>query len=146
MSSRHWQVTGVSDLVRFFGALPPLVPPGSVLGLAEGTPDAMLRAFFDRVRSQAEPDISMHSSPDFRRAVFIPATPACLFELAALARTRAEPEIAIHLTVVTTEGPLLEWFDLPDDPIYIAPAVPESAVSRLAADAGGKHVLRDYGV
>jgi hypothetical protein len=57
--------------------------------------------------------------------------------LAELAKRHAEEEIAIHLTALTTDGPFLEWFDAPLDPISVSPSAQSDAVFRFAHAVGG---------
>jgi hypothetical protein len=71
---------------------------------------------------------------DFRDAEYVPVNDAHMAALAALAEGHADPEIAIHVAALTPTGPLLEWFDLPEDPISISPLVTAAAVARVARE------------
>ena len=57
---------------------------------------------------------------------------------AKLADHHAEIEIANHLTAFTSDGPWLEWFDAPGDPISMPLNFPEASVARFANRIGAK--------
>jgi hypothetical protein len=76
-------------------------------------------------------------APEFDRAFVLSITESQMADLAALADRHAEPEIAVHIAAFTSDGPWLEWFDAPGDPIAISPQMPLNAVARFADEAGG---------
>jgi len=86
-----------------------------------------------------DPTESVNLGLDFVEAYYISITEKNMAKLAELAEHSAEPEIAIHLAVLFEDERLLEWFDLPDDPIYISETIRGESVSRFADSLGRKY-------
>jgi len=63
-----------------------------------------------------------------------------------LAGEHAEPEVAIHLMVVTDSGSYLEWFDLPQDPISVSSVADEGMIRQFAEAIGGDYERLENGV
>jgi len=142
--SLHWDVHGV-DLYQMFSALPALAPSGATLALADGEPSPELGEFLDQHRV-ALSETRLRAAPsEFEHASLIPVDSRTMGQLARLCQNLAEPEIAIHLAVFDGEGTLLEWYDLPDDPVAIAGSVAEDVVARFAAATGGRHQRSEPG-
>jgi hypothetical protein len=66
----------------------------------------------------------------------VPATPRTLAELALLAESHAEPELAIHFHVYRTGKVLLEWHDAFSQPLLLDGELPESKVRDFASAPG----------
>ena len=62
-----------------------------------------------------------------------------MVELAGLAGHSAEVEIALHLAVFFEDERLLEWFDLPFDPISIVETIEGESVFHFAESVGGRY-------
>ncbi len=138
--SDHWLVSEV-NLYRAIPAFPALLPEGSLVGLADGSPPRALRKFL--VDREARPDSAALTAVPrtFVRARFLPVDQATMAGLAALAETCAEPEIAIHLIALHAGTPVLEWYDIPDDPLGVTSVVAEDEVVKFAKTVGGRFAL-----
>jgi hypothetical protein len=69
----------------------------------------------------------------------LPCTADVLGELARLAESHAEPELADHVFIYAGNAALVEWPDAfaPDSPILISGAVPEHVVRAVASRLAG---------
>jgi hypothetical protein len=143
-ASEHWHVVGV-DLYRVLPALPEITAPEAVLGLADGAWSRELRRFLDRHAVAVSRDVLSKLPSEFHRARFLAADLSAIRDLLELAERHAEPEIAVHLIVLQSGGSLVEWYDLPEDPIAVSLAVEESAVARFAEMAGGRYEIAAAG-
>jgi hypothetical protein len=56
-----------------------------------------------------------------------------MLALAEIATRHAESEIAIHLCVCADNQSVLEWYDLPDDPIVVSVLIPGEMIAYFAA-------------
>lgn len=85
-------------------------------------------------------ELSLHINLtlDFAEAYYISITAQNMATLADLSEHSAEIEIALHLAIISDGERLLEWFDLPDDPISIAQLIKEETVSHFAESVGAK--------
>lgn len=137
MEGDHWRIRPVRDFTAFFRTLPLLAPPGAFLALAEGSWPAAVRAVLTRVSASPGEWSPGWLAPEFGRAYCVRVSEPHMAALARLADDHAEPEIAIHLTAFTADGPVLEWFDAPHDPIAVSLSVEADAVSRFAREVGG---------
>ena len=144
-NSAHWDIHG-ADFYRAIRALPEILTPGSVLGLADGAWSSHLRSFLDAHAAALEPDVISALPADFRRARFIRTDARTIADLAALADKHAEPEVAIHLIVLQAGSSLVEWYDLPNDPIAVSLSIDEAAVKRFAEAVGGRCEVSRSGV
>jgi hypothetical protein len=134
----HWSVVGVDDLARFFQALPLLESPSTMVGLAGGWWPDPVRSDLGMSSTNVDDVVRLALPSEFHSALFVPVTADSAAMLVHLAETRAEPEVATHLVVVRDGASLLEWFDLPGDPITIAPSISDAEVQRFADAIGGK--------
>jgi len=143
MDREHWQITGVRDFERFFQALPSLAPVPSLVAIAGGALASELR---EALRGfEQEPDSSMSGilTSEFHRAVCVPASDTAMRALIAFAREHAEPESGMFFALFTAAGPILEWYDAPDDPISVILQIPEQSVASFAGAAGGTYQRSD---
>jgi len=138
MDAPHWVVRG-ADVYRVFGALPRLAPASSLLGLADAAWPQDLREFFAVQGAQPDPSTLAAFPREFVKARFVPIKAPTMTRLTVLASSCAEPELAVHLIVVHGGNSVLEWYDVPDDPLAIALSVRESAVASFAATVAGAY-------
>jgi len=137
----HWQVDPVLDLDIFFANLPGMVPPESVLCLAEGSWSKEGKVF---IRTHMQPNSAAPSLPsEFQDAPRIPVNKETMLTLSEMATRHAAPEIAIHLCVCTRDTSILEWYDLTGDPITISLSVPEVEVARFAGKCGVRFRIQE---
>ncbi len=121
------------DLEVFFSHVRCLCPEGGSLVLAESSWSAEGREF---VSSRALP-VEEHPLPgEFDAAPSFLMTEENLSLLTAMASRHASPELAIHLAVHSDTAAVLEWYDVPDDPITVSAKVPERHVAEFAASCG----------
>jgi hypothetical protein len=133
----HWELRGVRDAVLFFSTIGAL--GGSDLFL-EGSsqPPAVQQV------------LAKHCTPGpylpERQTIWrppegwrLPCTADVLLELARLAESHAEPELADHVFIYGSNAALVEWPDAfaPDSPILISGVVPEDVVRALATRLAG---------
>lgn len=137
MDNHHWRVQGATDFSRFFPALGRLTPPASLLALADGAWPSEVQAVLSKSAAEVSALVRPSLAREFDRAFILPITESQMAELAALADRHAEPEIAIHLAAFTADGPWLEWFDAPGDPIAVSRQIPRDAIARFADEVGG---------
>jgi len=131
-------VSGV-DLYRFFDALVPLAPPNSHLGLAKGAWPRPLRRLLVERASPIDRETLLSLPAEFAKAKFLPVRPDLMSHLTSMAEHLAEPEIAISLVVFAQHSPLLEWYDVPANPLAIAGHLAEELVARFCAETGARY-------
>jgi hypothetical protein len=137
MDGHHWRIRGVAGFSRFFQALQRLAPPASFLALAAGAWPNTVRLVLSECAT--DPLVRPALVSEFDQALFVPISELEMVRLAGLADEHAEPEIAIHLAAFRADGPWLEWFDAPDDPIALSSTMPPEAVAQFALEIGGTH-------
>jgi len=136
--SSHWHIDS-ADFYRAFQAFSDVVPTGSVLGIAEGAWPPAVRAFLDEYGVTIEASVLSSLPVDFQSARFLPVNAPIMRQAEALAERQAEHEFATHLIVVNNGVSLIEWYDLPQDPITIRFSIEESLVARFATATGGRY-------
>ncbi len=146
----HWRVTGVKhiDLPLFFRALRSLVPNGSILCLAGGAWPDQVQNILDTISLNMESAGPANLGLDFAEAYYIPIMEQNMVKLAELAEHSCDVEIAVHIAVLFEDQRVLEWFDLPFDPIYIAETIQDQSVFHFAESVGGNYqkiILCDNG-
>ena len=137
MDRPHWRIRNVRDFALFFRALPILAQEGAHLALAEGVWPPEVRAFLTRTSVDLGEGVRERLAREFATAFCLDVSGANMAALADFADCHAEPEIAGHIAVLTAEGPFLEWFDVPDDPIAASSSIAEDLVSRFSREVGG---------
>jgi len=125
----HWRIKDVKDLSLFFKALPRLVPTGSVLGLSGMFTSRELMSLLPRA----------HKMDGFRDFTFVPVSDATTRDLQQLQDRRAWPGFILFVEVISQGESVLQWFDLPDDPISVALSISEKAVRDFAAATGSSY-------
>ncbi len=136
----HWRVTAVRyiDLPLFFRALRSLVPNGSILCLAGGAWPDQVQNILDTISLNMESSESVNLGLDFAEAYYISIVEENMDKLVNLAEHSAEVEIAVHLAVLFENERILEWFDLPIGPIYIAETIKVQSAFHFAESVGGE--------
>lgn len=136
----HWKIGTVKSLDAFFGALLDLVPESSVLCLGEGDPDKAIQAFF---QEYALPNSERISLIEFMSGQYLQINKNNLKELQRLADCHAAPEIATHIAVSNGSRQILEWFDVPFDPITVSLEVSEERLMKFCSGLGVKYLKED---
>ena len=141
----HWKVTGVNHFAVFFRALPFLVPTGSILCLEGGgwyDNDRVVN-ILNTISLDMESTLPANDKLDYfvdrAEGYYISITKENMAKLAELAVDSAEIEIARDLTVISDNEIILEWCDLPRDPIYISETIERESVFRFAESVGRKY-------
>lgn len=135
MDADHWQVSPAYDLADFFLALAEFAPADSTITLVCGSWSENLRSFLENVAVDHVKKGWIFTHERYT----IPISDQIMRELSCLASSHAAPEIASSIVVKHDAQKLVEWFDLPDDPISIAPDVDENKVIQLATSIGATH-------
>ena len=131
----HWEVTGVTSLPAFFRALSRLAPNNSILCLEGGVWPARVQNVFDAISLNME----LEPRPGYE-GYYFSITEEHMAKLAEVAENSAESEIAIHLFVLFgDEKGILEWYDLPNDPIHISETIEQQSVSHFAEAIGASY-------
>jgi hypothetical protein len=126
----------VGEFAAFFRAVHILDPPAVFVALAAGAGPREVQESLSQIAIDPGAAVRNRLAREFRQAVYVPVGDMQMATLATLAERHAEPEIAIHIAAFTPDGPLVEWFDAPDDPIAVSSSVPREAVSRFAQGLG----------
>ena len=135
MNESRWEVTGITSLPAFFRALPWLVPNKSVLCFEGGEWPDRAQNVLDAISLNME----LEARPGYE-GYYLSITEEHMAKLAELAENSAEPEIAIHLFMLPgDEKGILEWYDLPDDPIYISETIEQQSVAHFAEAIGASY-------
>ena len=132
----HWEIDAVKDFQAFFRALLHLVPEETILCLGNGDPDKEIRSFFEH-NSLSEPELIPLA--EFIGGEYLQINKENLSKLEDLAACHAAPEIASHLAVSDQNRQMLEWYDVPFDPITVSLEVPEENVRNFCNELGVKY-------
>ena len=133
----RWEINAVRSYSAFFRFLPTLVPPSSLLCLAEGVWDAELTSFFHRYT--CKPPDGLFQPAEFEDGAYVPIDESLLVELANISLRHAGPEIAMCVAVSCGTVQVLEWFDAPSDPISVALSIPQNAVEQFCRLVGAEY-------
>jgi len=136
----HWRIAPVRDLSAIFGNLLRLLPEGGMLCLAAGCWSKEGRGFIEE--RALPPDEARPLPRDFARAPGLRLDIETLMLLSDMATRHAAPELAVHLGCYEDGVSLLEWYDLPDDPISVPRSVPEARVAAFAEACGVTYEAR----
>ncbi len=134
-----WQLDPVKDLEVFFANLGRLVPEGATLCLAEA---AWSQEGRDFIRNRGHRPDSVPLPNEFRGEPCFGLSPEVLHHLAELASRHASPELGIHCAVFTSAGAIVEWYDLPGDPISVSSSISEERVAGFARACGVEYRWR----
>jgi hypothetical protein len=143
MDTTHpfWEVEGKTTFAALLRALGHFLPDGSVLYFEGGSPDRKLLDFFNASAIEEQTHVAV--AIFWPRPVYyhVPATPQNLAELAALAESHAEPELAVHFHAYRDGKVLLEWHDAFGQPMLLDGNIPEKQVKSFAEALGMKFKL-----
>lgn len=123
-----WRLSGSLDLSAVLGALPRLVPELTRVHIF--CPN-IASAVYEALVPFAQ--LSVHGAIGFER-VALDVAPEVFVVLAELAAAHAGPEVCEHLIGYAHSDRVLEWFDIPDDPIYVAETLPDFRIRRVARE------------
>lgn len=137
----HWRVNRISnfDFASCLRALPFLVPPDSILCLADTVWGDRVANILNTISLNMELTRPTNHNLDFDEAYYIPISNEQMAKLVELAENSAEIEIALNLAVFYDNKVILEWIDLPEPPIYISETIERESVFRFAESVGGKY-------
>ena len=130
--SPFWELQGETTFAVLLRALGDFLPAGSVLYFEGGSPDRKLLDFLNAHAIPEQTHVAVAIL--WPRPVYyhIPATPQNLAELAALAESHAEPELAVHFHAYQEEKVFLEWHDAFAQPMLIDGSIPEEHLKPFA--------------
>jgi hypothetical protein len=141
MNHQHWQLPGIPNVPGFLRSLSFLVPSDAWVALASGLFWDQLAPMVAVPSDCARPSNEALAllSPEFGDADILPVTPSLLASLEQLAASNSTSALFVHFAVFTEQGPVLEWFDAPGDPVSIAPLIHEDIVAAVALAAGAQY-------
>ncbi len=137
MDGKHWRVTGARDLAAFFRALPELLPAGSAVIVANEAWPSDFERFLEGLAIKPDAARIPASARTVSASFHVPVNKETMAELGQRANRHAEPEVATHLIGYRGDRSLLEWYDLPVDPLSIAASLDPAAVRSFASEVGG---------
>lgn len=112
------------------------MPEGAILCLGDGDPDETILSF---LHQRVLPEPERIPLIEFMKGQYLPINKGNIKELEDLAAAHAAPEIATHISVSDQNRQILEWFDVPFDPITISLEVPEDNVRKFCNELGLKY-------
>jgi hypothetical protein len=135
----HWRVEDM-DFSRFFGALPRVVPEGSMLYI-ENTQFARDVNDYLVPRAVQAPQHAVKAGTIWPKPRFfhVPVTRPVMHGLAELAERHAAPEVADHMVVYRDSTILIEWYDAGFDPIFLSREIDENTVREFGVQIGAKY-------
>jgi hypothetical protein len=140
MDYSHWQINNVKDLGLFFSALTILADSDLVLCLSEGA--------WEKQTIRILEDISLKNYfypvnlSEFKNCFFIEVNDNNISFLNHLSEISAEPEVALHISLIWKNERILEWFDIPEDPISISNIISEEKVNMFALKCSGSKIQK----
>ena len=138
VASPCWVIEKHRDYAQFFSAVRQLeLPEDARFSLEATRPGAEVAEFLKPylVRTRQPGGIFKFLSSEIQY-YSIPLNAETTARFAELVETHAAPEICNYLLAVRGEEVLLNWYDFPDDPIYVVGSVAEQSI-RSFADALG---------
>jgi hypothetical protein len=125
------------DLSTIFHAIDAAIPKGAVLYLEQGLAPPDLRAFLEERAIAPRSTIAPGTIWPRPRPVHLIIEGDTVARLAAFAARLAAPEVCWHLVVYHNEQVLLAAYDVPDDPLWVNPNLPEAVRTMLATALAG---------
>ncbi len=135
----HWEVDAPQEFSAFLRAVTQLAPPGSVIYFEGGDPSERVRSYLDTHSPETTAAVRKGTLWPRPECFHVKATPEILEGLASLAEEHRIWEFGWHVHLYRYETMLIEWYDVPDDPLWIAGDVPEEAVARFSAKLGTQY-------
>ena len=127
-----WELEGNTTFATLLRTLADFLPGGSVLYFEGGSPDRELLGYFSAHAIAEQSHVAVGTLWPRPVDYHVPATPQNLAELATLAESHAEPELAVHFHVYRQGTILMEWHDAFSDPMLLDGNIPESKVCAFA--------------
>lgn len=134
MGKPFWELKGRTDFPRLLRALAGLLPEGCILYFEGGS--KTIADFFQAHAIPEQSHVAVGTLWPRSTCYHVPATPENLRELAELAESHAEPELAIHFHVYRNGEVLLQWYDAFGQPMLLSGALVESKVRAFAEPLG----------
>lgn len=134
VNSPAWVVKKPKDYTGFFSKLLTLGFPEHTELLISGTSlseeiTVLLKPYLDKIDPLRGLFKFLQSENRYYR---IPLSSGILRKLDEQVEKNAAPELCSHLLVVSSEKVLLNWYDFPWDPVYIAGNTPKDSIHGLA--------------
>jgi hypothetical protein len=140
MSKPFWELDGRTDFPLLLRALGELLPEGCILYFEDGS-----KALADFFHAHAIPErCHIAVGTMWPRPIYfhVPATPENLSDLIELAKSHAEPELAIHFHVYRDGEVLLQWYDAFAGPMFLSGTLLERDIRAFAEALGMTATLR----
>lgn len=131
-SQPFWELEGKTDFPTLFRALETIIPNNSILYFEGGSPNKLFDDFYAKNAIPEKLHLAIGDMWSRPKIFHIPATQLNLITLAELAKSCAEPEIAVHFHIYGNEKILLQWYDAFSDPMLLAGDIPEEQVKMFA--------------
>ena len=138
-----WALEGKTEFPRFLRALVIFLPEESVLYFEDGSPTGKLLKFFKTRAIAEQARVAAATLWPNPRCYHVPATTENLTELAELAESCAEPELAIHFHVYSNGKVLLEWHDAFANPMLISGDIPKDRIRDFASTLGMQYTREE---
>ncbi len=138
MDTAHpfWEVEGKTTFAALLRALDHFLPDGSVLYFEGGSPDRKLLDFFNAHAIPEQTHVAVAILWPRPAWYHVPATSQNLSELAILAESHHESELAVHFHAYREDCVLLEWHDAFWQPMLLDGNMPEDQVRSFAEALG----------
>lgn len=139
----HWEVGAPAEFAAFLRGVGQLAPSGSVLYLEGGIPSKEVRSYLKEHTPTTVTRVSMGAIWPRPECFHVEITPGTLEGLATLAEEHGMWEFGWHVHVYKGETMLVEWYDAPDDPLWISRDIPEEPVACFSAELGTQYRKED---
>lgn len=131
-----WEVSGETNFPSLLLALPDLLPVDCVLYFEGGSPSCGLLEFLQDHAIPERAHVAYGTIWPKPRVFHLAATPEIISRLAALTRSCAFPELAIHFHIYRDQRVLVQWYDAFSDPSLVSAELAEKKVRTFAARLG----------
>jgi len=131
-SQPFWELDGKTDFPHLLRALHDLLPEGCILYFEGGSPTKAPLTFLNARQIPEQSHVAVATLWPRPACYHVPATPENLLELAKVAESCAEPELAIHFHVYRNTEVLLEWHDAFTQPMLLSGVLAENKVRAFA--------------
>ena len=137
----YWELEGKTDFPLLLRALVDLVPDDSMLYFEGGFPEGKLLDFFNAKAVPEQTHVAVGTIWPRPRYYHVPATAQNLTDLADIAESCAEPELAIHFHVYRDGRLLLEWHDAFSQAMLLSGSIPDDKVRGFSVALGMTYAL-----
>jgi hypothetical protein len=132
----YWEVSGETDFLSLFEALPDFLPEDSVLYFEGGAPRGELLEFLEAQKVPERAHVAYGTIWPRPRVFHLPATRHTMKRLAEMMQSRGPWELAIHFHVYRGHCVLLQWHDAFAEPMLLSGELPEEKVKAFAERLG----------